>query len=403
MKSIFKYASLLMAAAMLFSCHGTVDPVGPEPGPDPGPDPVTPEDVELKITSDKNLIQTNVDEAVITVTLGDEVITEDVVFFDGNNKVIDIPGFKYVAKTTGEHVIWANYGTYNSNTVTIKALDMEIPATPADPKPASTEFKAKVLMTEFTTVGCTYCPNMKLVLHNLMADADMADKIVFTACHSGIIEPTADPAYIKTSLDDFCQSTGFPSVNFDFYYTEGNYTKPLSQFKSFVDQFHSFKEEIAAGIAVNSQVIDDRLIIKATVKAAETAEYRIGACLLEDGISAVQKGGMAEPWMDTHDGVMRYIDSKYGNNLYYGHLVGKIEEGKTADYLFDWNLGTIWSEGDRASQIYAKTGWDEFVMDNLHLVVFVSTKATDEKGNEFYYVNNVIDCPINGQTPFEYR
>ena len=403
MKTIFKYASLLMAAAMLFSCHGTVDPVGPEPGPDPGPDPVTPEDVELKITSDKNLIQTNVDEAVITVTLGDEVITEDVIFFDGNNKVIDVPGFKYVAKTTGEHVIWANYGTYNSNKVTIKALDMEIPATPADPKPASTEFKAKVLMTEFTTVGCTYCPNMKIVLHNLMADAEMADKIVFTACHSGIIEPTADPAYIKTSLDDFCQSTGFPSVNFDFYYTEGNYTKPLSQFKSFVDQFHSFKEEIAAGIAVNSQVVDGRLIIKATVKAAETAEYRIGACLLEDGISAVQKGGMAEPWMDTHDGVMRYIDSKYGNNLYYGHLVGKIEEGKTADYLFDWNLDTIWSEGDRASQIYAKTGWDEFVMDNLHLIVFVSTKAADEKGNEFYYVNNVIDCPINGQTPFEYR
>lgn len=402
MKTIFKYASLLMAAAMLFSCHGTVDPVGPEPGPEPGPGP-EPEDLELKITSDKNLIQTNVDEAVITVTLGDEVITEDVIFFDGNNKVIDIPGFKYVAKTTGEHVIWANYGTYNSNKVTIKALDMEIPATPADPKPASTEFKTRVLMTEFTTVGCTYCPNMKIVLHDLMADAEMADKIVFTACHSGIIEPTADPAYIKTSLDDFCQSTGFPSVNFDFYYTEGNYTKPISEFKSFVNQFHSFKEEVAAGIAVNSQVVDDRLIIKATVKSAETAEYRIGACLIEDGISAVQKGGMAEPWMNTHDGVMRYIDSKYGNNLYYGHLVGKIEEGKTADYLFDWNLGTIWSEGDRASQIYAKTGWDEFVMDNLHLVVFVSTKAVDEKGNEFYYVNNVIDCPINGQTPFEYR
>ena len=399
MKTIFKYASLLMAAAMLFSCHGTVDPVGPEPGPDP----VEPEDLELKITSDKNLIQTNVDEAVITVTLGDEVITEDVIFFDGNNKVIDIPGFKYVAKTAGDHVIWANYGTYNSNKVTIKALDMEIPATPADPKPASTEFKTRVLMTEFTTVGCTYCPNMKIVLHDLMADAEMADKIVFTACHSGIIEPTADPAYIKTSLDDFCQSTGFPSVNFDFYYTEGNYTKPISEFKSFVNQFHSFKEEVAAGIALNSQVVDDRLIIKATVKSAETAEYRIGACLIEDGISAVQKGGMAEPWMNTHDGVMRYIDSKYGNNLYYGHLVGKIEEGKTADYLFDWNLGTIWSEGDRASQIYAKTGWDEFVMDNLHLVVFVSTKAADEKGNEFYYVNNVIDCPINGQTPFEYR
>lgn len=398
MKNLFKYASLLMAAAMLFSCRGTIDPEGDEPI-----DPVNPEDLELKITSNKNLIQTNVDEATITVTLGDEVITEEITFFDGNNKVIDIPGFKYVAKSAGEHVIWANYGTYNSNKVTIKALDMAIPATPADPKPASTEFKTKVLMTEFTTVGCTYCPNMKLVLHELMADEAIADKLVFTACHSGIIDPTADPAYIKTSLDDFCKSTGFPSVNFDFYYTEGNYTKSISEFKSYVNDFHSFKEEVAAGIAVNSQVIDGRLIIKTTVKAAETGEYRIGAILLEDGIEANQKGGMAEPWMNTHDGVMRYIDSKYGNNLYYGHLLGKIEEGKTADYLFDWNLETIWSEGDRACQIYGKTGWDEFVMDNLHLVVFVSTIGTNQKGEQFYYVNNVIDCPINGKTPFEYR
>lgn len=402
MKNLFKYASLLMAAAMLFSCEGTVDPDGPTPGPEPGPGP-EPENLELKIASDKNLVQTGVDEATITVTLGEEVITKDVTFFDGNNKVIDLPGFKFKASQSGEHKIWASYGTYISEKVTIKAIDMAIPATPNDPKPSSTDFKARVLMTEFTTVGCTYCPNMKLVLHDIMADEAIADKVVFTACHSGIIEPTADPAYIKTTLDDFCQSTGFPSVNFDFYYTEGNYTKPRSEFKAIVNDCHSFKEEVAAGIAVNSQVIDGKLVVKATVKSAETGEYRIGACLVEDGIQATQKGGMAEPWMDTHDGVMRYIDSKYGNNLYYGHSLGKIEAGMTADYLFDWDLDTIWSEGDRAAQIYGKTNWNEFVMENLHLVVFVSATGTNNKGEQFYYVNNVIDCPINGETPFEYR
>ena len=404
MKNIFKYASLLMAAAMLFSCHGTIDPEtqDPEPGPGPGPDP-TPENLELKLTSDRNLIQTNVDVATLTVTLGDEVLTEGVSFYDVDFNEMSIPDFKFKASKAGDYVIVASYGTYISEKITVKAIDIEIPATPVDPKPSSTAFKTRVLLTEFTTVGCTYCPNMKLVLHELMDNEAMADKIVFTACHSGIIDPTADPAYIKTTLDDFCQFPGFPSVNFDFYYTEGNYTKPVSEFESLVDQFHSFKEDVAAGIAVNSQLLDNKLIIKATVKAAETGDYRIGACLLEDGISAAQKGGMAQPWMNTHDDVMRYIDSKYGNNLYYGHQLGKIEEGKTTDYLFDWNLDTIWAEGDRASQLYGKTGWDEFVMDNLHLVVFVSTRATDQKGNEFYYINNVIDCPINGETPFEYR
>ncbi|MBR5300874.1 MAG: Omp28-related outer membrane protein [Bacteroidales bacterium] len=402
MKYIFKYASLLMAAAMLFSCHGTIDPEGQDPEPGPGIDP-TPENLELKLTSDRNLVQTNVDVATLTVTLGDEVLTEGVTFYDVDFNEMNIQNFQFKASKAGDYAIVASYGTYISEKITIKAIDIEIPATPADPQPTSVSFKTRVLLTEFTTVGCTYCPNMKLVLHELMADEEMAEKLVFTACHSGIIDPTADPAYIKTKLDEFCQSTGFPSVNFDFYYTEGNYTKPLSQFKSYVEQFHSSKEEVAAGIAVNSQVVDNKLIFKATVKAAETAEYRIGACLLEDGIYAVQKGGMAESWMNTHDDVMRYIDSKYGNNLYYGHQLGKIEKGKTTDYLFDWDLDTIWSEGDRASQLYAKTGWSPFVMENLHLVVFVSTKATDQKGNDYYYINNVIDCPINGKTPFEYR
>lgn len=404
MKNIFKYASLLMTASlfMAFSCQGTIDPEGQEPEPGPGTDP-TPENLELKLASDRNLIQTNVDAATLTVTLGDEVLTEGVTFYDGDFNELNVPDFKFKAPVAGDYVIVASYGTYISEKVTIKAIDIAIPATPADPKPSSTAFKTRVLLTEFTTVGCTYCPNMKLVLHDLMADEAVADKIVFTACHSGIIDPTADPAYIKTTLDDFCKFPGFPSVNFDFYYTEGNYTKPVSEFKALVNQLLESKEDVAAGIAVNSQLIGSDLVIKATVKAAETGDYRIGACLLEDGIYAVQKGGMAQSWMNTHDDVMRYIDSKYGNNLYYGHPLGKVEEGKTVDYLFDWNLDTIWAEGDRASQLYGKTGWNEFVMENLHLVVFVSTKATDQKGNDYYYINNVIDCPLTGQTPFEYR
>ena len=59
MKNLFKYASLLMAAAMLFSCRGTIDPEGQEPGPDQPGNEVK---YTLKLTSDRNLIQTNVDE-----------------------------------------------------------------------------------------------------------------------------------------------------------------------------------------------------------------------------------------------------------------------------------------------------------------------------------------------------
>lgn len=405
MKSIFKYASLLMAAVMLFSCQGTIDPS--QDGPGDGPDPVdptpTPENLTLKLMSDRNLLQANVDVATLTVTLGDEVITEDVTIYDGDFKVVDLKDFKFVAPAAGDYVFWASYGTYNSEEISIRAIDVPIPETPADSKPESTSFKARVLMTEFTTTGCAYCPNMKTLLHNALEDASVADKVVLTACHSGLINGKPDPAFVKTTLDDFCNVSGFPNVNFDMYYSFGNYNVGTSEMRGIIDDMYSAKEDVAAGIAVNSSVDGEKLLFKVTLKAAADGEYRVGAFLLEDGIYGVQSGGSAQDWMNTHDGVIRYIDSRYGKDQYFGHSVGKVEKGRTADYVFDWDLDVIWSEGALKGEQYGNYYWDEFVMDNLHLVVFVSTLGTDDKGNQFYYVNNVIDCPVNGMTPYEYR
>lgn len=412
MKNLMKYASLLMAAVMLFSCQGTIDPEQGGDNPDdptvkPTPDNPKPEDLTLKISSDRNLVQTNVDVATITVTLGEEVITEDVVIYDQDFNVVDMPDFKFTAKKAGDHVLWASYGTYNSEEITIKAIDVPIPETPADPKPESTSFKARVLMTEFTTVGCTACPGMKTLVHNALADAAYADKVVLTACHPGLINAHPDPCYIHTTYDDFCNSSGYPTMNMDMYYSFTNYTIAVSELQGMIDDLCSSKEQVAAGIAVNSSVDGDKLLVKATVKAAEEGSYRVGAFLVEDGISAVQQGGTAKDWMNTHDGVIRYIDSKYynksGKEQYFGFSVGKLEKGKTADYVFDWDLDVIWSEGALKGEQYGNRYWDEFVMENLHLVVFVSTVGTDSKGNQYYYVNNVIDCPINGMTPYEYR
>lgn len=405
MKNIFKYASLLMAAVMLFSCEGTVDPEqgGPGDGPDPVDPTPKPENLTLKLISDRNLLQANVDVATLTVTLGDEVITEDVTIYDDDFKVVDLKDFKFVAPAAGDYVFWASYGTYNSDEISIRAIDVPIPETPADPKPASTDFKARVLMTEFTTTGCAYCPNMKTLLHSALEDAAVADKVVLTACHSGLINGKPDPAFVKTTFDDFCNVSRFPNVNFDMYYSFGNYNIGKSEMRGLIDEMYSAKEDVAAGIAVNSSVDGEKAIVKVTVKPAVDGEYRVGAFLVEDGIYGVQSGGSAQAWMNTHDGVIRYIDSKYGNDQYFGYSVGKVEKGRTADYVFDWDLDVIWSEGALKGEQYGNYYWDEFVMENLHLVVFVSTLGTDDDGKQFYYVNNVIDCPINGLTPYEYK
>lgn len=395
MKNIFKYASLLMAAAMLFSCHGTIDPEtqDPEPGPGPGPDP-TPENLELKLTSDRNLIQTNVDAATLTVTLGEEVLTGGVTFYDVDFNEMSIPDFKFRTSKAGDYVIVASYGTYISESITIKATDLAIPASPVDPQPSNVSFKARVLLTEFTTVGCSACPAMKRILHNLEEDAEMADKIIFTECHSGLVNSVADPCYLHDrAFEDYCAITGFPTVKLDIDYL----LKDRNGIRTVIDELVAAKESTVPGIAVNSKLENGNVVAKVTVKAAADASYRVGAFLLEDGIYAKQTNADAD-WMNTHDNVIRYVDASY-KAKYYGYPVADIKAGKTADIMFSWYLDDIWEYGSNKGAINGGIAWPERNDEKLHMVVYVS--MSDGQGG--YYVANAIDCPINGETPFEYR
>lgn len=274
--------------------------------------------------------------------------------------------------------------------VTVRASAFPIPETPEDPMPASTDFKARVLVTEFTSTTCPYSYILKSLLNEVLSDEEYADKVVHTACHT---MSDRDPFYINTKLDNYLEIDIYPSANIDLYRTLSNYN---AFNKALIDDFYSAKEVAAAGIAVNSSVYGGKALINVTVKAAEDGEYRIGALLLEDNLWA-QQTNATEDWMNNHDNVIRYSDLEdpdtTNGNRYLGHAMGRIEKGKTADHIFEWDPEVIGS-------LY---NWKNFVMDNLHLVVFVSAKATDDNGNQYYYVNNVIDCPINGITPFEYN
>lgn len=386
MNRILKYASLLVAAVMLLSCEGQG---GGEDGPAT--------DKTLKLTADKNLIQTfGGDYATLTVTLDGEVVTGDVIFFDADNEVMEIPDFKFSTDKVGEYQIWANYGTYISETISIKAIDVQIPDTPKDPQPSNTDFKTRVLLTEFTTVGCSACPSMKKVLHSLEEDAEVADRIVFTECHSGLVGGVADPCYLHNqAFEEYCMITGFPTVKLDLAATFNNGNS--LDIKGAVTQLCDQKDNRSPGIAVNAVLENDKVVAKVTVKAKVASAYRVGAFLVEDGISAKQTNATDE-WMHTHNGVIRYVDSQYRTN-FLGIPVAEIAAGKTADAMFSWILDDIWAYGTERGEINGGTPWPERDNSKLHMVVFVS--MSDGQGG--YIVANAVDCPINGMTPFEYK
>ena len=396
MNKIMKFASLLAAAVMLVSCsgNGTDGPSGSVSG-------------VLEIKPDKTLIQSDgEDYATLTVTLDGVAVTSDVVFYEGTTPV-NVEDFKYFTTEAGDHDIWASYQTYVSDPVKIRAISVPIPQTPADPKPSSTDFKSRVLAIQFTGTGCGYCSQFMDKLKDAFEDETFAQEYVKVEVHNYQYTPSyPDAAYLAwdwatgmLKVTDLVSGKGGqgptnPSIILDYIY--GYYLYPATSsehFKSNLVMVNDLKRAEACGIAVNAQLVDGQVVAKVTVKAAKSGNYRVGAMLLEDGIYGKQING--DEWMNMHDACVRHIDAKakVGNSeAYYGHSLGKIEAGKTADYLFIWNLADIQKKND--PNYY----WNNFVEENLRMAVFVTTVK-----NDAYYVNNAVNVNFNEELPFEYK
>ena len=385
MKTIFRFASLLSAAVMLFaSCEGPVDTPDTPDTPDVPDTPVT--EGKLTLEVDKLIIQSNgEDPSTLIVKFNDEVITEDVIIFDGKNKPMDLGSdFKFTATETGEYTFYANYKTFISNTVTVTAVSTEVPETPEDLQPSNTSFVRRVLLTKFTGQQCPACPNATAAIHKFYDENELAPYAVKAEAHT---YNSDDPAFFA---DSFYGVQYFPTICLDWAMltTEVTYNNVSSMI---ADRLEA--EDAKAGISVNSVFADGALTFKVCVKAAETGQYRVGAWLLEDNIKGQQKGapvGEENSWYHEFDDCIRIADSKSGTS-YAGIKLGEIEAGKTAEKIFAWNFNDL--DPDK----YHPDGWK---VENLKLCIFVS--VPDEKGYS-YIVNNVITAPINGVTQFEYK
>ena len=373
MNRFFKLASLLSAAVMLFAACG-------ETGDGTGNDDITPgggsaENNELTLEVDNQIIQAGVGQSKLTVKFGGKVLTDEVIIFDSNNKVVDLGAdFIFTSDVAGSYSFWANYKTYNSNTISITVVNTPVPETPEDPQPSNTSFVRRVLLTKFTGEQCPACPNATASIHKFMDEHELAPDVVKAEAHT---YSTDDPAYFSGS---FYSVTSFPSLCVDWILLS---TNPYYQnLESMITERYE-ATTAKAGISVNSICADDAITFKVSVKAAQTGQYRVGAWLLEDNIKGQQQGapaGEENSWYNDFDDCIRIADSKTGTS-YSGLKLGVIEAGNTAEKMFTWTLNPAWK------------------VENLKLCVFVS--EPDEKGYS-YIVNNAIYAPVNGVTPFEY-
>ena len=175
----------------------------------------------------------------------------------------------------------------------------------------------------------------------------------------------------------------YPYVNFDFQTGLGNfgYNSNVSNIKKNIDK--SLSVDAGAGISVGMEVAGNKLVARVTVKAARSGSFRVGAWVLEDGLTGTQlNNGMKGDYdFNTHNNVIRHVNSRYSGSDYSGHEVGALAAGGTGEHLFTMTLDESW------------------VVKNCHVIFFV-TELVDKD----YAVTNAIDVPVKSSTiPFEYR
>ncbi len=262
-------------------------------------------------------------------------------------------------------------------------------------------YKRRVLVNAFLTAGDAHSPQIIDLMHQTLSVESTAENIVYTECHETIFNYSPDPAFIKTTYGNFAGVSGYPHLFVDMYDSHlGTYPGGVSGMTDFLMGFHDSKaDRPAAGVSVSSSAEDNKMTTSVTVNSPVAGEYRIGAYLVEDGVYAKQYFA-TEDWMNTHDNVIRYIDA--GEETYYGHPLGSVAAGESVEYVFEWDLDSIWTEGNRNCQMYGNAEWEPFNMEKLHAVVFVTAAAQNASGEEYWYVNNVVDCPLGSELPFDY-
>lgn len=291
----------------------------------------------------------------------------------------------YTANKAGKKSFWVGYKTKNTREtpVTITAVSSAIPARPVDPQPANTDFVHRAMFTQLTGTWCGYCPNMIEAFHYMFENEQYKDKFVHTAVHGGddfslTLPNGRDLASILNT------SGGYPYTIANLAYGLDTNNSVESNISAIMGAIEStLKTPARAGIAVRTELKDNMLLVRASVKVSHDGEYSIGAWLVESGLYAAQSNytNIKEDYIDIHENVVRIADSNPEGSDFKGHPMGHIAKGESADHLFIMELDPSWN------------------VENCHLVLFASTI----QHNQYTMTNAVKTTSLTSGVEFEYK
>ena len=289
----------------------------------------------------------------------------------------------YYATEAGTKSFWIGYKLKNTREtpISITAVTSNIPASPVDAEPNNLNFVHRTLFTQLTGTWCGNCPYMIAAFHHLFEDERYKDKFVHTAVHNG--DPFAVTLEDGRDLGNILNSSGnypFVLANLSMSIVSHTLDKNISSIMGAIEG--DLATPACAAIAARTELKDNILLVRTSIKVSESAEYYVGAWLVESNLSSPQANSTSikADYLDIHENVVRIADSKMKYNYYLGHPVGNVKAGERADYLFVMELDPSW------------------VVENCHLVLFASTVK-----NNLLTVTNVVKTEsLTSGVEFEY-
>ena len=389
MKNIKTIMAFLSAVVIMSSCGEDVVEVG---GMGVKMDGVV-------LTFDKSVIQADGSDAVsFKVYYQGSDVTGQATVFKVDGSKYEQTGSVFSTDQVGNYSFQAAYKAGKSDFVAINAISREIPSAAKDNEPSNTSFVRRTFFNQHTGADCPNCPFMTYLIKRTLTD-EVKDKVVLASVRNYAGE--VDFANVPNPV------SSWPYLHID-YDTTYPYNGTVDGLQSKIDEWTSAPAKV--GISANPMYYEDgQIIVKVSVKAAETDEYNVGLWLMQDNIYIKQQVAsdrlhlLDGTWGDEyhyHNNCVRIAESRYlGSHV--GYPLGKIEAGKTAEWIFliNANIGQKDLNGDGRCDV-GDSWWytkGKINLDDLHFAAFVTT----HKGT-VYKVANVIDFKYNETKPFDY-
>lgn len=357
----------------------------------------------LTMTVDNTIIQVGTGRATFTIKYNGKVVESGYTMYVNDEKTtlstttvtIDGKSYKqpyFESKTTGTYSFYVTYNiTENTkkNPISVQVNNDAIPDRAEDPNPASTSFKRRALVMQFTGTACGYCPYLIEPLETLASDATYKDQFSWAAIHT--YNPSSDPAAPCNSADQQMLGstfgiTGYPTVLVDIGTRVGNtgsVPANLANLKKSID--NSVANAPSAGISATMTLDENNRVVTArvSVKAKDAKVYNVSMWVIEDKIAGAQNGSTT---IKSHDNAVRYVArGTDGSVNYIGYPLndGKaMTAGQVADYVFSVDISN-----------------QAVRLANCQLVFFVTTST----GNSYTVVNSAVTKDLKTAMPFEYN